>query len=84
MTQSPDEPTATSTGDSAAQHLPHKKIGRYTIRRVVASGGMGTVYEAVQKSPRRAVAIKVMKHGVTSRFRISDHLPKLAPLNSLA
>ncbi len=37
------------------------------IRRVIASGGMGTVYEAVQEHPRRSVAVKVMRQGVASR-----------------
>ena len=46
-------------------YLP-KKIGAYSIKRVIASGGMGTVYEAVQEKPRRAVAIKVLKRGVAS------------------
>lgn len=41
-------------------------IGRYRIRRIIQSGGMGTVYEAVQENPRRKVAIKVMKAGLTS------------------
>jgi non-specific serine/threonine protein kinase/serine/threonine-protein kinase len=44
-----------------------KKIGQYRVRRAIASGGMGTIYEAVQEQPRRTVAIKVMKQGVTSR-----------------
>ncbi|MGD2109722.1 MAG: protein kinase [Phycisphaerae bacterium] len=47
-------------------HVP-LQIGQYRIRRVIASGGMGTVYEAAQERPRRVVAVKVMKHGVTSR-----------------
>ena len=41
-------------------------IGPFSIRRVIGSGGMGTVYEAMQESPRRKVAIKVMKRGITS------------------
>ncbi|MDG2424648.1 MAG: protein kinase [Phycisphaerales bacterium] len=44
-----------------------KQIGRYGIRRVLGSGGMGTVYEAIQDKPRRKVAVKVMRTGVTSR-----------------
>jgi tetratricopeptide (TPR) repeat protein len=44
-----------------------KEIGRYKVRRIIGSGGMGTVYEAIQESPRRKVAIKVMRSGVTSR-----------------
>ncbi|MBT6269268.1 MAG: serine/threonine protein kinase [Phycisphaerae bacterium] len=47
-------------------HIP-KEIGRYKVRRVIGSGGMGTVYEAMQESPRRKVAIKVMRSGVTSK-----------------
>ncbi len=49
----------------ASPGLPHR-IGGYQIRRIIASGGMGTVYEAMQEQPRRVVAVKVMKHGVTS------------------
>ena len=44
-----------------------REIGHYKVRRVIGSGGMGTVYEAIQESPRRKVAIKVMRSGVTSR-----------------
>ncbi len=43
------------------------KIAHFTIRRVIGSGGMGTVYEGLQDNPRRKVAIKVMRSGVTSR-----------------
>ena len=43
-----------------------KRIGCYTIRQVIASGGMGTVYLAVQEHPRRTVALKVMKKGIVS------------------
>jgi len=41
-------------------------IGHYKIQSVIASGGMGTVYKAVQEKPRRAVAVKVMKAGLAS------------------
>jgi len=57
-------PTMGSGGDASGQS---RRIGGYVIRREIASGGMGTVYEAVQEKPRRSVAVKVMKHGVTSR-----------------
>ncbi len=42
-------------------------IGNYTIKAVIASGGMGTVYEAVQEQPRREVALKVMRAGIASK-----------------
>jgi serine/threonine protein kinase len=38
-------------------------IGRYWILRQLGEGGMGTVYEAEQDQPRRAVALKVIKPG---------------------
>ncbi|MHC4427412.1 MAG: protein kinase domain-containing protein [Planctomycetota bacterium] len=51
-----------------------KTIGRYTTRRVIATGGMGTIYEAEQDHPSRLVALKVLRHGAASstalrRFR---------------
>ncbi len=58
-------PVAMIAGEAAAR-IP-KQIGHYHIKRVIASGGMGTVYEAIQEHPRRSVALKVMKHGVASR-----------------
>ena len=57
---------------AVAPHTSHesflpKRIGRYCIKRVIASGGMGTVYEATQDEPRRTIALKVMKLGIASR-----------------
>src|SRR5262245_57649049 len=42
VTQSPD-------------HLVTERVGRYRIRRRIAEGGMGAVYEAEQDNPRRPV-----------------------------
>lgn len=39
-------------------------LGRYRIAQRIGSGGMGTVYEAVQENPRRRVALKVMRPAV--------------------
>ena len=71
----PDAPTETAGArpmldnrtPSSAGMGPPTRIGRYHIKREIASGGMGTVYEATQENPRRVVALKVMKHGVASR-----------------
>ena len=43
-----------------------KKIGQFHIRRQIGVGGMGAVYEALQDSPRRRVAIKVLKASVAN------------------
>ena len=53
-------------GGMDAAPLP-ERIGKYRIRRIIGSGGMGTVYEAEQESPRRLVALKILRLGVMSR-----------------
>lgn len=49
-----------SSGGRLESHHP-AAIGQYQIKRVIASGGMGTVFEALQENPRRSVAIKIIK-----------------------
>lgn len=54
---------------------PPERIGRYRIVRTIGAGGMGVVYEARQDSPRRHVALKVIRGGrlsptLLARFRI--------------
>ena len=67
-----DEPAWTGAGlnwtsgqpDSA---LVGRCIGGYQVTRAIASGGMGSVYEAQQENPRRTVALKVIRAGFGSR-----------------
>ncbi len=61
------EAAAASPDQSLRSPLVGRQIGRYTIVREIATGGMGAVYEALQDQPRRSVAIKVMRHGIASR-----------------
>ncbi len=46
------------------------RINRYRLTAVIATGGMGTVYEAEQENPRRVVAIKIMRAGIASKQAI--------------
>jgi serine/threonine protein kinase len=62
----PSPPGAGELPDGAPVKIP-EKIGHYRIKRVIAAGGMGVVYEAVQEQPRRTVALKVIKQGIASR-----------------
>ncbi|HVS17742.1 MAG TPA: serine/threonine-protein kinase, partial [Planctomycetota bacterium] len=46
------------------QPRPGERMGAYRIERRIASGGMGSVYEARQDQPARSVALKVMHAAV--------------------
>lgn len=60
-----------------------ERIGEFKIVKVLGEGGMGTVYEAVQDSPKRHVALKVIRQRsmhskIRKRFeREADILAKL-------
>lgn len=61
-------PTALRAVDlSLPDPLIGRAIGSYTIRSLIARGGMGAVYLAEQERPRREVAIKIMTAGIWFR-----------------
>ena len=51
------------------------RIGNYVVTGILGEGGMGIVYAAEQQNPKRAVAIKVIRHqlaanpALVARFR---------------
>jgi len=60
-----ERPTADSDptlpiGPVGSQALP-ARVGHYQIQRAIGAGSFGTVYEAVQDSPRRLVALKLLR-----------------------
>jgi WD40 repeat protein/predicted Ser/Thr protein kinase len=78
--KSPLRRTTAGSPAGAAPPLPTGKpplpshLGRYRPIRLLGEGGMGAVYEAEQDSPRRTVALKVVRPGLASpallkRFR---------------
>ncbi len=67
-----------AAGDFIDSRIP-ERIGPYRITRFIASGGMGTVYEAEQENPSRRVAIKVIRLELLApesirRFEAEGHL----------
>ena len=61
-TRRQDDSPLVSDSSPADGNIP-KQINQYRIRRALGEGGMGTVYEAEQDSPRRTVALKVIRPG---------------------
>lgn len=71
----------TRMADAAAwvAELVGSKLGRYTLVRLIATGGMGGVFEARQDQPARAVAVKVLRPGFSApsalaRFRLEPEV----------
>lgn len=68
------------SGETARQEIPPgTRIGSYSVIRYIATGGMGSVYEAIQDQPRRTVALKVLRAGLTTpkdirRFQFESDL----------
>jgi tetratricopeptide (TPR) repeat protein/predicted Ser/Thr protein kinase len=63
---------------SSTAGLPGQ-IGGYEVVARIGEGGMGVVYEAEQKSPRRRVAVKVIRSGLVTeaalrRFRVESEV----------
>ena len=64
---------------ATADELAGRSLGPFQLVRQLGSGGMGVVFEAVQDAPRRRVAVKVMRHGLSSeharkRFEVEGEI----------
>ncbi len=73
------ETGAGDASDGAGGPPPGTRVANYELKRVIAVGGMGTVFEAVQDRPRRSVALKMLRRGLRSaaaleRFRYESEL----------
>ena len=51
-------------GQPLRQDFVGRQIGPYQIVRVIGAGGMGQVYEAIQESPNRSVALKLLRASI--------------------
>ncbi len=61
-----------TSGRTDADRLIGTLIGKFRIESVIASGGMGTVYKAIQEHPvRRPVALKMIKAGLADPSTLS-------------
>ncbi|MDE0888655.1 MAG: protein kinase [Phycisphaerales bacterium] len=67
-----DDADGSASGAAAVQeiatlHWLNRTIGGITIRRLIGAGGMGSVFEGVQQSPRRTVAVKILRDAIPSK-----------------
>jgi hypothetical protein len=58
-----------SAGQSAVSEACLKRIGEFTIKRLLGSGSMGSVYEAVESPSGRPVAVKIIRPGTVAGSR---------------
>ncbi len=70
----------TTTQATPDATLAGQGIGRYHLRRLIASGGMGSVYEAVQEKPHRIVAVKVAAEWWAKLAKEQEAVAKDCPL----
>ena len=67
LVRAPREPdTVSAPRKTAPGPLLPPRVGRYRVLGLLGEGGMGVVYEAEQDSPRRSVALKVVRPGLAS------------------
>jgi hypothetical protein len=60
----------TTVTETQRAMLGAARVGHYQLTREIDAGGMGFVYEAIQDQPRRTVAVKLMRHSLSSKAAI--------------
>lgn len=84
VTLSPLSPLSPREAPPTAPELPADAFEGYEILREIHRGGQGVVYQAVQLSTRRKVALKVLKEGALAgpmdRARFEREIQVLAQL----
>ena len=78
----PREDDSTASVSPARDSNIGRTIGQYSVKEILGSGGMGTLYLAVQEKPRRTVALLpgICRHLrgrialVTERGEAEEHL----------
>ena len=55
-----DEPDAESADSASPQLAQFARLGKYAIQGTLGSGGMGSVYQAVDTEANRTVALKIL------------------------
>ncbi len=69
---------------STLDRLQGQQIGPFRIRRFLAAGGMGVVYEAEQEQPQRVVALKLLRQRIANHSahrRFQNEIEVLGRLN---
>src|SRR5262245_14765432 len=69
-------PPAVAGGPRA--EVPPRRLGEHVIVREIGRGGMGIVYEAVQESLGRRVALKVLPPGATTHPKHAERFRREA------
>ena len=65
----PQMPSVKSNDDPLPpghRRLIGRALGPYTVQRLIGSGGMGQVWEAIQENPKRSIALKILRSGIIS------------------
>lgn len=73
-------------GEVAAMHampVAGQRLGSFVLRELLGEGGMGAVYLAEQDSPRRTVAIKLLRSPVMTRGMVARFEREAAALARL-